>query len=183
PHAAASRMMPPVLHVTFLELTSGGSKNLFASDFGLRINQCANVLQLISKSVSATRLIKRRPSPYPAREHLIEQPAIQNDIHRGIGRLYLHGSEKPTPVCYDFFEGLLRGRGLLVLLYDCASLFNVLAFAERENNFAFFAGSQFDHRLNSRARIKSGAGLSREPYSSKSRRFLMRTVAANKFLP
>src|ERR1700730_17185092 len=93
--------MPPMLHIAFLELASGGTKDLLASQFRLRVNKRAHVLQLIPKPVSAAGLIESRSPPHPAREHLIEQPAIKNDVHSRVRGFDFNRPQQLIPIRYD----------------------------------------------------------------------------------
>ena len=86
-----------------------------------------DILQLIAESVGAARLIERRARPHPACQRLIQQPAIDENVHGAIRRLDLHGAQGLIPkvryalqdrveiecaVALDERDGSLR-RGLL----------------------------------------------------------------------
>src|SRR5439155_8117165 len=77
PDAGAGLWMPPVLHVTFHELPRGRTQDMLASQVWRSVREGHHVLQLISKSVSAARLINGRCAPDSATERLINQPAIE----------------------------------------------------------------------------------------------------------
>src|SRR2546426_4773 len=81
-HPAAGGLVPPVQHVTLWELSRGGTQNLRARYLRLRVNQRHHVLQLIAKTKRAARLIESRSSADAARQRLIEQPTIDQSIHR-----------------------------------------------------------------------------------------------------
>ena len=68
------------------------------------------VLQLVAKAVGAARLIERRAGPDAAGERLIEQPAVQHDVHRPIGRLHLDRAEHILPVPTDLGQTRRRDR-------------------------------------------------------------------------
>src|ERR1700728_3315417 len=84
--------MPPVLHVAFDELPARGAQQMFASDGAFRYRHRHHVLQLIAETVGSAELIERGPRPDAARKCLVEQPAIQDDIHAGIRSGYLHST-------------------------------------------------------------------------------------------
>src|SRR5262245_54321058 len=74
--AGARLWMPPVLHIAFHELPCGRAQNVLASQVWRSVHESHDILQLISKPVSAARLIKSRTAPKSAAEGLIQQPAI-----------------------------------------------------------------------------------------------------------
>ena len=65
---------------------------------GLAKRQRHAVLQLVAKAVGAARLIERRARPDAAGERLVEQPAVQHDVHGPVGRLHLDCPEQRLPV-------------------------------------------------------------------------------------
>ncbi len=64
----------------------------------LRHRERHHVLQLVAEAVGAARLVERRARPDPAGQRLVEQPAVQQDVHRPIRRLHLHRAEDVVPV-------------------------------------------------------------------------------------
>src|SRR6476660_6921961 len=71
PHAPPSWRMPPMLNISFLELMRGRQKNLRSGNFRLCVDQRHYILQLVTKTERAARLIKSRASPNTARQRLI----------------------------------------------------------------------------------------------------------------
>ena len=65
-YAPASRRMPPVLDVAFKELARGGTKQMLAGQRRFGMHERHYVLQLITKTVGAARLVKSRAAPEPA---------------------------------------------------------------------------------------------------------------------
>jgi hypothetical protein len=65
-----------MLHIAFLELTTGTQEDLFAQEMRRGVNQCHCILKLIAKPEGASRLVVATPCPEPARERLIHEPAI-----------------------------------------------------------------------------------------------------------
>ena len=55
--------MPPVLHVAFFKLMSGGEHDLLSRNFRMAVDQRHNVLQLIAKTECTAGLVKSRASP------------------------------------------------------------------------------------------------------------------------
>ena len=56
-----------------------------------------HVLELVAEAVGAARLVERRARPDAAGQRLIEQPAVQHDVHRAVRRLHLDGAEQRRP--------------------------------------------------------------------------------------
>ena len=90
--------MPPVLDVALDELPRGGPQYLRARDVSLRDRERHHVLELIAKAIRAARLIKRRARPDATGERLIEQPAIEHNVHGPIGCRHLHRAKNVIPV-------------------------------------------------------------------------------------
>ena len=86
-----------MLHVAFDELPRGGAQEMLARDLRLRHAQRHHVLKLIAKAVRAARLVEGRPRPHAAGERLVEQPAVEQNVHRAIGRLHLNRAEDVVP--------------------------------------------------------------------------------------
>ena len=89
-HTLTRMRQPPVLHVTFHELPRGRAQQMFARHRRQGGSQCHAVLQLVTKAISAARLIERRAGPDATGQGLIQQPAVQHDVHRTVGSLHLH---------------------------------------------------------------------------------------------
>src|SRR4029434_2584226 len=94
---AARRRVPPVLHVPLFELSAGGSQNLPARFLTGTVNKRHCVLQLVAEAEGPARLVESGPAPYPARKCLVDQPAIEHQIQRGVGRADLYGPEDAIP--------------------------------------------------------------------------------------
>ncbi len=59
------------------------------------------VLHLIAEAVGAAGLIEGGARPDPAGDRLIEQPAVEHDVHRTIRRLHLHRAQPLLPAFVD----------------------------------------------------------------------------------
>ena len=110
PDAAAGWRMPPVLHVTFSELVRCRSEQLLTRKVGPRDQERHDVLQLIAEAIRTAGLVERRPGPEAAGERLVDQPAIQEDVHRSIGRPHLDRAEDLVPLAPDLGQRALRDR-------------------------------------------------------------------------
>ena len=89
---------PPVLHVALHELAARGAQQVSARLFGPREGQRHTVLELIAKAVGAAGLVEGRAGPDAADQCLVEQPAIEQDVHRAVGRAHLHGAQQGIPM-------------------------------------------------------------------------------------
>src|SRR2546423_1752778 len=90
--------MPPVLHIAFFELVSGGACELRTRYVWSRIDERHYILQLISETVSAARLVESCARQHSTRQCLIGQPTIENRIHSGVGRMDFYGFKYFVPV-------------------------------------------------------------------------------------
>src|SRR5688572_5704628 len=95
--AAALRRVPPVLHVSLFELSGGRSHDLSARFVSGAVHKRHRVLQLVAEAESAARLVEPSAAPYPATKCLIDQPAIEHQIQRGVWRVDLYGAEDAFP--------------------------------------------------------------------------------------
>ena len=66
-YAAAGRRMPPVLYITFEELTRRRAQNMFTGKLRRHQRDRHTVLQLIAKTVGPACLIERGTGPIAAR--------------------------------------------------------------------------------------------------------------------
>ena len=65
---------------------------------GPRSGERHAILQLIAKAVGAAGLIEGRARPNAAGERLVEQPAIEHEVHRAVGRLDLDCAQNLAPM-------------------------------------------------------------------------------------
>src|SRR5262249_42850468 len=79
-HSIAGRGMPPVLHVSLDELSSRSAQNLRALLVRCAVDQGHHVLKLVAKAVGAAGLVESRPPPDAAAQHLVDQPAVEQEI-------------------------------------------------------------------------------------------------------
>ena len=96
--AAARRRMPPVLHVAFDELAAARrAADARARASGFEHRQRHHVLELIAEAVGAARLVERRARPDAAGQRLVEQPAVEQQVHRPIRRRHLDACRARRP--------------------------------------------------------------------------------------
>ena len=89
--------MPPVLHVAFDELARGAQQVLAQRAWVRADGERHDVLELVAEAVGAARLVEGRARPHAAGERLVEQPAVQHEVHGAVGRLHLDRAERRRP--------------------------------------------------------------------------------------
>ena len=94
-------------HVATLELMACSTENVGARYFRSVKKNCHHILQLISETVRAARLIQCRTPPDPARQRLIEQPPVQHQVHRRLRSLHNDLAKKFLPKVPRLLPGLL----------------------------------------------------------------------------
>ena len=100
-HALTRMRQPPMLDVALDELSRRRAQQVLARHGRLRGDQRHAVLQLVAEAVGTARLVERRARPDAAGQRLIQQPAVQHDIHRPVGGLHLDRAEHIVPVAAD----------------------------------------------------------------------------------
>ena len=60
---------------------------MLAQHIGLHVNICHSILKLIAEPIGTTGLIKPSAPPEASREGLIQEPTIEQNVHRRIGSL------------------------------------------------------------------------------------------------
>src|SRR5690606_8874798 len=73
---------PPMLNVAFAELSTGRTQEMASRLFGFCMSQGHSVLKLVAKTVGPACLIESRARPNAAGERLVQEPAIEHDVHR-----------------------------------------------------------------------------------------------------
>jgi hypothetical protein len=159
-YAAARRGMPPVLHVPLPKLPSSGSQEVLTHEIRLGHSQGHDVLELVAESVRPAGLVKGRAGPDSARERLVEQPAVEQEVHGSVGRLDLDRAEHLVPVIPDLTEQRVAVHRA-VAFDQGAGLLTILALAQQEQQLGAFPRLELQSRLESRARVQARSGLAR----------------------
>ena len=102
--ASARGRMPPVLDIAFAELTGRAQQQVLAHQARLGVDEGHHVLQLIAETERAPRLVVSASRPQTARQSLIQEPAIGQDIDGLVGCFHMHGAERVLPVLPHGFE-------------------------------------------------------------------------------
>ena len=100
-HALPRMRQPPVLNVALDELPPRRAQKMLAREIGSRRGERHAVLQLIAKAIGAARLIEGRARENATGEGLVEQPAVEHEIHRAVRRLDLDRAERLIPIARD----------------------------------------------------------------------------------
>ena len=181
-HALPVGRMPPVLHVTLQELAPGATEQLLAGEPRCCMDQRHGVLQLIAETIGAAGLVIPAASPEPARQCLVEQPAVRHHIQSVIRRLHLHRAQGAVPVFPHRFQRLPGAGRAAVLLDEMLRFIGVAGGAEDEHDLALLPVGQFDPGLYRGARIETRTCPARQTRAAHRRRTGQRAVAADEFL-
>ena len=150
-----------MLNIAGAELTGSGSQKLFPCDFTSSRSKGHDILKLVAKPVSAAQLIKSRSGPNAAGERLIEEPAIDEQIHGSIGRRNLYPIEDFIPTRRSIVQNQIQVF-CTILAEQFSRLFFVFGLPKKEHHFGGSAGTQFNGRLQRGARIQARANFSRK---------------------
>ena len=88
-YSAARRRMPPVLNVSGGELMRSRPQNMLARNFTASRGERHDILNLIAGSIRSAQLVKGGPGKNTAAQCLVQDPAINQNIHCPVGRLIL----------------------------------------------------------------------------------------------
>ena len=175
--------VPPVLNVAFDELPAGGADQVAAIDVRSREAQGHHVLELVTESERAARLIVRGAGPEPARQRLVEQPPVHQDVERIVRRVDLDRAENVLPGTLDLLERCERGGDRTVLPDQAECGFTVVALPEQEDHLPRLAGLELDRGVQRGAGIEAGAEGVRQHAASERGRPRDRTVTAEELHP
>src|SRR5262245_45093619 len=93
-----------MLDITLLELPRGRTQDLRAGRRGSAIDQSHGILQLVSKAVRYSRLVKRRTCPKAAGEDLINEPPVDHKVDPLIGCCYVQRVEVAIPLLLHLLQ-------------------------------------------------------------------------------
>ena len=100
-HALARMGQPPMLHITFDELSCSGPKQMFAGQHGSCHGERHAILQLIAEAIGAAGLIESGTRPEPTAQRLVEKPAVEHDVHGSVRRLHDDRTKDFVPLPFD----------------------------------------------------------------------------------
>ena len=137
------------------------------------------VLQLVAEAERAARLVERGPPPDAARQRLVEQPAVHDQIHPAIGRADGYRAEQLVPEAAHSGQRRLDGRRIPEALDQRADLREIVHVADHAEDHAVFGGSEIELNADRAARIVTGADAVREVVAPERGRPGQRAVAAD----
>ena len=114
------------------------------------------VLKLVAEAVGAARLIERRSRPHAAGERLIEQPAIEHDVHRPVRRFHLDRAEHVVPMLHDLAKDRVE-IGRAVARDQGLRVGRRRRLAEEEDDLHRLVRLELDRGLQGAAGIEAGA--------------------------
>ncbi len=159
--------MPPVLDIALGELAGGCAQQVFAHQRGLGMDERHAVLQLVAEAEGTARLVVAAARPEPAGQGLIEQPAVGQDVERGVRGLHLHRAQGVRPMLADRFQLGPRGRGAATAMQKAAGVVRAAPpdHAQPEDDGARLPMAQVEGRLERAAGIQRGTDLAGQTYA------------------
>src|SRR5947209_9856332 len=92
------------------------------------------VLQLITETEGAGRLIESRACPHATRQDLIEEPPVGQKVDSGVGSFAVYRAEGVVPVVPHALKGLLGARGTAEPMNELTRFFLTSGGSEDEKN-------------------------------------------------
>ncbi|MCY1390258.1 hypothetical protein D9M71_50740 [compost metagenome] len=145
-----------MLHIALGELSTGGAQQMAAGFHRVGEGQRHAVLQLVAEAIGAARLVERRPRADAAGQRLVEQPAIEQDVHRPVRRAHLHRAEQLVPMPGHGGEHFVEVSGAIAAEH-CPGIVDRTGLAEEGHDLDGLADAQLDDALQGRAGIEPGA--------------------------
>ena len=143
-------------HVTRLKLAPSRSQDVPPRQLRRGMDQRHHVLQLVAEAERAAGLIEGRTAPDPAREALVQQPAIQQQIHGRLRCVNLDRTEQIVPQVIDGQPGTFDLIRVLEARGQRHRFGAVGALAEQEPNLFAATRRQVDMQLERGTWIDAG---------------------------
>ena len=115
-----------------------------------------HILQLIAEAERASGLVVPAPSPQTARQSLIHEPAIGQNVDGRVGCLDVHRTESVLPVLPNSFERGARLNGSPEAMHQMAGVSGVSPHPYPENDFALLSAGEVEGNLDGSAWVQSG---------------------------
>ena len=158
-----------MLHVAFLELPRSRAQQVGAGDLGANGGQRHAVLQLVPEAVGPAGLIERRARPDAAGERLVQEPAIQHEIHRARWRAHPQRAQHAIPELRDTGQHGVQIR-CAVLGQQGAGLIGSAGLAQQHGHFNLTICRHNDVGAQCAAGVEPGAGRARQLRAAGQRR-------------
>ena len=140
---------------------AGSAQEVLARHLALRDRQRHDVLELIAEPVGAAWLVERRARPDAARERLIQEPAVEEHVHRPVGGRHLYGAQDVVPPRRDGVQdGVEVGRS--VAGHERPRLRDAGGLAEESTTTRPASRAQLDRLVERTARVEPGSDLAGE---------------------
>ena len=143
--AATGRRMPPVLHIALDELMRCRAEQVLTGELATRNDQRDHVLQLVAESVRSASLVEGRSRPQPAGEGLVDEPAVQHDVHGAVRGPHLDGRLDVVPQLLDLAKrgGVVAARARRMRSIAAWRV----GLAERHDDLGPIPGGELEARL------------------------------------
>ena len=151
PDADVRRGVPPVEYVPFDELMAGMETDLLTNAGRVEEEQRGRVLELVPKSVRASGLIERGPTPNAAGLCLVGQPSVDQNVQLPRGSFYLETAEEGSPGCSRAVELAVDLLGIGETRGEGEGFGLVPSRTENEGDFHFLLGPNGQTELLSEA--------------------------------
>src|SRR5215216_374605 len=133
-----SRGMPPMQHIALLELMRSRLENMLAHPIWAHMGVSHHILQLVAEPIRTTGLVEGSPAPEAAGQGLIQQPAIQQDIHGRVWGLHMDLSQNFIPKLAHLFSRRFHILNVLKILDQAFRLRPVRTLTEQESDLFCF---------------------------------------------
>ena len=97
-----------MLDISFQELTGRAQEQVLAYEMRPGMDECHHVLQLIAETEGAPRLVGCAARPKAARQRLVQQPAVGQQVEGLVGRFHIYRAKSALPVLPHRIEGAAR---------------------------------------------------------------------------
>src|SRR5260221_2554685 len=104
-------------------------------------------------------MIKTGPTPEPATQGLIEQPAVCDQVYRWIRSFDLDGAERLLPILANAGECCAIGLRAAIALNQMLHLAQIATGTQTKTSFSFLTVGQITANLHRSARVQARAGL------------------------
>ena len=151
-----------MLHVPLAELAAGAAQQMLAGRPRRGVDQGRRVLELIAEAVRAARLVVSAAPPVPGGERLILEPAVDEDVQRGVRRLGIDHAQRALPELPHLLQRLARAGRPAEPSHQGVRLVGGPAGTQHEDHFAFLAVRDIELRLHRRARVEARSGPARQ---------------------
>src|SRR5206468_1137094 len=124
------------LDIALRKLVSGSAHELLAEERGLAVEERHRVLELIAEAERTTGLVEPASTPHPAGEHLVDQPAVREEVERRIRRLNVDRAERAIPIRPHRVQRDLSSAGSAEASDDVSGIGEIAPRSEQEHDLS-----------------------------------------------